>query len=136
MGKSRGKLTYDEINDAVSEYSSRDELEELMDRLHDMGIEVIDNQKTDITEEEISVSEEEEEEEEETEDIVQAYFHSMGNISILTRKRRNRACEEIGRRKSANQRNCYRTAFIQETRSEFARKSQRGFEPRRRRKNR
>ncbi len=84
IGKRRGMLTYDEINDAVpSEFSSPDELEELMDRLHDTGIEVIDNQKTDITEEEISVSEEEEEEEEETEDIVQAYFHSMGNISIL-----------------------------------------------------
>ncbi len=81
IGKRRGMLTYDEINDAVpSEFSSPDELEELRDRLHDTGIEVIDNQKTDITEEEISVSEEEEEE---TEDIVQAYFHSMGNISIL-----------------------------------------------------
>ncbi|MFZ3138627.1 MAG: sigma-70 family RNA polymerase sigma factor [Thermodesulfovibrionales bacterium] len=87
IGKRRGKLTYDEINDAVpSEYFSPDELEELMDRLHDMGVEVIDNQEPETTEEEVLVSEEEEEEEyEETEDIVQAYFHSMGNISILKR---------------------------------------------------
>jgi len=91
MGKRRGKLTYDEINDAVaSEYTSPDELEELMDRLHDMGIDVIDGRRTDITGEEALAPEEEEEYEEEQEyeetgDLVQAYFHSMGNISILKR---------------------------------------------------
>ncbi|MDP2753766.1 MAG: sigma-70 family RNA polymerase sigma factor, partial [Nitrospirota bacterium] len=85
IGKRRGKLTYDEINDAVpSEYFSSDELEELMDRLHDMGVEVIDDQEPDTTEEEVLASEEEEEYQE-TEDLVQAYFHSMGHISILKR---------------------------------------------------
>jgi RNA polymerase primary sigma factor len=85
IGKRRGKLTYGEINDAVpSEYFSPDELEERMDRLHDMGVEVIDDQEPDITEEEVLASEEEEEYEE-TGDIVQTYFHSMGNISILKR---------------------------------------------------
>ncbi len=85
IGKRRGKLTYDEINDAFpSEYFSPDELEELMDLLHGMGVKVIDDQETDTTEEEALVSEEEEEYEE-TDDIVQAYFHSMGNISILKR---------------------------------------------------
>jgi RNA polymerase primary sigma factor len=84
-GKRRGKLTYDEINDAVpSEYFSPDELEELIDLLHNMGIEVVDDQDPDITEEEVLASEEEEVYEK-TEDIVQAYFHSMGNISILKR---------------------------------------------------
>ena len=34
MGKSRGKLTYDEINDAIpSEYSSPEEIEELADKV-------------------------------------------------------------------------------------------------------
>jgi len=84
-GKRRGKLTYDEINDAVpSEYFYTDELEELMDLLQDMGIEVVDNQDPDVTEEEVLASEEEEVYEK-TEDIVQAYFHSLGNISILKR---------------------------------------------------
>jgi RNA polymerase primary sigma factor len=78
IGKRRGKLTYDEINDALpSEYFPPDELEEFMDLLHDMGVEVVDDQDPDITEEE--------EEHEKTEDIVQTYFHSMGNISILKR---------------------------------------------------
>jgi RNA polymerase primary sigma factor len=79
MGKSRGKLTYDEINEAVpSEYFSPEEIEELMALLHDMGIEVVDDEETDTTEEE--------DVHEKTEDIVQTYFHSLGNISILKRE--------------------------------------------------
>jgi len=85
IGKSRGKLTYDEIHDAIpSEYSSPDELEEIMHLLNDMGIEVVDNHEPDSTEEEVLVLEEEGHYEE-TEDIVQTYFHSMGNITILKR---------------------------------------------------
>jgi RNA polymerase primary sigma factor len=80
IGKRRGKLTYEEINDAFpSEYFSPDELEELTERLHDLGVEVIDDQASETIEQEVS----EEDEYEQTEDIVQAYFHSMGNISIL-----------------------------------------------------
>ena len=83
-GKSYGKLTYTEINDAVaSEYFSTDEMEELMDLLHDAGVEVIDDQNPDIIEE--VLASEEEERHEKTEDIVQTYFHSMGNIAILKR---------------------------------------------------
>ncbi len=85
MGKSCGKLTYDEINDAVpSEYFSPEEIEELMDLLHDMGIEVVDDEEPDTPDEEILASEEEEGYEK-SEDIVQTYFHSLGNISILKR---------------------------------------------------
>lgn len=87
MGKRRGKLTYAELNDALpAEYSSPDELEELMDLLNEMGVEVIDEREPDLTEEEFLASDEEDEEYDETEDIVQAYFHSMGNISILKRE--------------------------------------------------
>jgi RNA polymerase primary sigma factor len=78
IGRRRGKLTYDEINDALpSDIFPPDDLEELMDLLHDMGVEVVDEQAADIIEDE--------EVHEKTEDIVQTYFHSMGNISILKR---------------------------------------------------
>jgi len=84
IGKRRGVLTYDEINEALpSEYFSPDEIEDLMDLLQDMGVKV-----TDSPEEEASPEEEMEEEVteyEKTEDLVQAYFHSMGDISILTK---------------------------------------------------
>lgn len=83
VGKRRGVLTYDEINDALpSEYFSPDELEDLMDLLQDMGVKVVDQEDGAAADEE---PEEETEEYEKTEDLVQAYFHSMGDISILTR---------------------------------------------------
>jgi RNA polymerase primary sigma factor len=85
LGKRRGKLTYDEINDAFpSEFVSPGELSDFMDLLQDIGIEVIDNQEL-CTDGEEYVEEEEEEEYEKTEDIVQTYLHSLGNISILKR---------------------------------------------------
>jgi len=84
IGKRRGVLTYDEINEALpSEYFSPDEIEDLMDLLQDMGVKV-----TDTAEDETAIEEELEEEVveyEKTEDLVQAYFHSMGDISILTK---------------------------------------------------
>lgn len=82
LGKRRGVLTYDEINEALpSEFFSPDELEDLMDVLSDMGVKVVDYEEG-ISEEEI---EEEAEEVERAEDLVQAYFNSMGDISILTK---------------------------------------------------
>jgi len=82
-GKRRGILTYDEINDALpSEFFSPDEIEDLMDILQDMGVKVVDHEEAVLPEEEV---EEELEEYEKTEDLVQAYFYSMGDISILTK---------------------------------------------------
>jgi RNA polymerase primary sigma factor len=83
IGKRRGILTYDEINDALpSEFFSPDEIEDLMDILQDMGVKVVDHEDALPPEEEL---EEELEEYEKTEDLVQAYFYSMGDISILTK---------------------------------------------------
>jgi RNA polymerase primary sigma factor len=85
MGKRRGVLTYDEINEALpSEFFSPDEIEELMDLLQDMGVKVVDYEEGAVPEE-AEAEEVEVEEYEKTEDLVQAYFHSMGNISILTK---------------------------------------------------
>jgi RNA polymerase primary sigma factor len=85
LGKRRGTLTYDEINDAFPpEFVSPGELSDFMDLLQDIGVEVIDNKEL-CTDDEEGLEEEEEEEHEKTEDLVQAYFHSLGNISILTR---------------------------------------------------
>lgn len=81
LGKRRGVITYDEINEALpSEYFSPDELEDLMDVLSDMGVKVVDEEGLPAEEEA-----EEVEEYERAEDLVQAYFNSMGDISILTR---------------------------------------------------
>ncbi|MEJ2683656.1 MAG: sigma-70 family RNA polymerase sigma factor [Candidatus Sulfobium sp.] len=85
LGKRRGTLTYDEINDALpSEFFSPDELEDRLELLKDLGIKVVDSEEQEIFDTE-ALEEEETEEEERSEDLVQAYFHSMGNITILTR---------------------------------------------------
>ena len=82
IGRERGSLTNDEINDAFSsEYFSPDEVEDFMELLQDMGVKVIDNQEPSTAEEEVL----EEEDYEKTENLVQAYFRSLGDISILTR---------------------------------------------------
>ncbi|MDH4233451.1 MAG: sigma-70 family RNA polymerase sigma factor, partial [Nitrospirota bacterium] len=55
-----------------------------MDLLQDMGVKVTDAEEGAVSEEEVA-EEEEVGEYEKTEDLVQAYFHSMGDISILTK---------------------------------------------------
>lgn len=81
VGKKRGQLTYDEINEALpSEFFTPDEIEELMDLLNDMGVRIVDSDEARPLEETETVPEYEK-----TEDLVQAYFHSMGDISILTK---------------------------------------------------
>ena len=85
LGKRRGTLTYDEINDAFPpEFVSPGELSDFMDLLQDIGIKVIDHKDL-CTDDEEGLEEEEEEEYEKTNDIVQSYFRSLGNISILKR---------------------------------------------------
>jgi RNA polymerase primary sigma factor len=81
VGKKRGVLTYDEINEALpSEFFTPDEIEDLMDLLSDMGVRIVDAEES-LPLEEIETPHEYEK----TEDLVQAYFHSMGDISILTK---------------------------------------------------
>jgi len=83
LGKRRGTLTFDEINDALpSEFVSLGELADFIDLLQDIGVKVKDYQETDTDNEELP---REEVAYEKTEDLVQAYFHSTGNITLLTR---------------------------------------------------
>lgn len=82
LGKKRGSVTYEEINDTLPpELHSPEEVEELIDLLQEMGIDVTEGGE-DYAEE---APESAAEEGFETQDLVQAYFHSMGNITILTR---------------------------------------------------
>ena len=84
LGKNKGMLTFDEITDILSaDFFSPEEIEEHITLLKDMGIKILDTDDSSITGEEIS--EEEETEYEKTGDLVQSYFHSMGNITVLTR---------------------------------------------------
>ena len=93
LGKRRGVLTYDEINEALpSEFFTPDELEDLMDLLQDMGVKIVDYEKPFPAEEagHAVIAEYEK-----AEDLVQAYFHSMGNISILTKDEESQLARQL-----------------------------------------
>src|SRR4030042_5183497 len=88
LGKRRGFITHDEIQNALPrDFISEDEFEDFMNLLQDMGVKVTDSESAQ-SEEEVP---EEKETHEKPDDLIQAYFHSMGDISILTRD------EETGR---------------------------------------
>jgi RNA polymerase primary sigma factor len=83
LGKRQGALTSTDIYNAFpSEFDIEDELENLLDILQDMGIKVIDSHDMDSEQEEDSG---EQEVNEKTGDLVQAYFHSMGDIAVLSK---------------------------------------------------
>jgi RNA polymerase primary sigma factor len=87
-GKMRGMLTYSEINDAFLPGSlCSDELEDLLDLLRDRGVKVVGSQETTNFEEEelVEMEKQDKDEHEKTEDLIHAYFHSMGDILILTK---------------------------------------------------
>ena len=54
----------------------------LVHLLHDLEIEITDGQEPDGEQEEVS---EEQEQHEKSEDLVQSYFHSMGDIGVLSK---------------------------------------------------
>ena len=93
LGKARGVLTLTEINDAFpTDFISQDEVEDLIDLLQDMDVKVIDDQETCIDEEEVP---EEQVANGKTEDLIQAYFHSMGDLLILTKDEETKLAKRL-----------------------------------------
>jgi len=109
LGRQKGSLTYDEINDALpADVVSSDQIDDVMSMFGDNDIEVVDAQKanaenaevkpTVAVEEEKNEEDEEEEEEEakkkpvieepgvKSNDPVRLYLRKMGSVSLLTRE--------------------------------------------------
>jgi RNA polymerase primary sigma factor len=83
LGRREGAISSTDIYNAFpSEFDVEDELEHLLDIFEDLGIKVIDSHEMDCEQEEVS---ETQEVYEKTADLVQAYFHSMGDIAVLSR---------------------------------------------------
>jgi len=86
MGKDKGFLTYDEINDALpQEGFSVEEMDNFLEALGEIGIDVVD------AAEKVQPAEEKEEEEEvweveRVEDPVRIYMREMGAVSLLKRE--------------------------------------------------
>jgi RNA polymerase primary sigma factor len=106
MGKAKGYLTYDEVNDHMpDDVVSSDQIDDWLSSLGDEGIEVVDSAASvkvhnaptapkvpDVLDEEEKREEEEEEEDDfdggysKTNDPVRMYLRKMGSVSLLTRE--------------------------------------------------
>src|SRR5690242_20672785 len=102
MGKAKGFLTYDEVNDHMPEsIVSSDQIDDWLSTLGGEGIEIVDSsnqvkvsEKSENQPEEESAPERREEAEEEeeedgyskTNDPVRMYLRKMGSVSLLTRE--------------------------------------------------
>ena len=95
LGKEKGYLTYDEVNDILpTDMVSSDQLESVMSLFDDMDIEVVDTEPKTPARKSSESSESGEGEEEEfdaesmgrTSDPVRMYLREMGQVSLLTRE--------------------------------------------------
>ena len=101
IGKERGYITYDELNEALPEGSlTSDQIEESMIMLSDMGISIVDSDDIDesfnddfgeiddISAFSLDGNTEEEQEEgvERRDDPVRMYLREMGNVELLSRE--------------------------------------------------
>ena len=98
LGKERGFLTYEEVNEALpTDLTSSDQLDSMLTLLDDMDIEIVDNEedaKAAKQKAQEKAKEEIEEEEEKvaaevalrTTDPVRMYLRKMGQVSLLTRE--------------------------------------------------
>ena len=91
IGKDKGFLTYDEINDALPQDNfSVEEMDNLLETLGDLGIDVVDSAEKGSASEAVDASEPKEEleveEVERVEDPVRIYMREMGAVPLLKRE--------------------------------------------------
>ncbi|AJE02358.1 RNA polymerase sigma factor RpoD [Geobacter pickeringii] len=99
LGKEKGFLTYDEVNDLLPPDISSEQIDDVMSMFGEMDIDVVDSaQKVKISKMKLDLEEEEEVEGEQeemefepgalgrTSDPVRMYLREMGSVSLLTRE--------------------------------------------------
>ena len=95
VGKEKGYLTYDELNNALPEdIISSDEMDSIMMMFGEMDIDIIDHVEEENYQKLIAEEVEEEEKEEKeigigiarTDDPVRLYLKEMGDVSLLSRE--------------------------------------------------
>jgi RNA polymerase primary sigma factor len=121
LGKEKGYLTYDEINEVLGEdFLESDQFEEILDVLQENNIKVVDEISEEVEKE---LSEEEPEREEivisstsysgdEQEDPVKLYLREMGKIPLLTREQEVYYARQIELGRKTLRRGLLRTSFL------------------------
>jgi len=102
IGKKKGYLTYDEVNDVLPEdITSSDDIDEVFEMLNDEDIQIVDNELTEEKLEDMSKTEEAKDEDViedkllPLDDPVKMYLKQMGRISLLSREEELRLAKKI-----------------------------------------
>lgn len=102
LGKKKGYLTYDEVNDVLPEdITSSDDIDEVFEMLNDEDIQIVDNELTEEKLEDLSKAEEAKDEDVvedkllPLDDPVKMYLKQMGRISLLSRDEELRLAKKI-----------------------------------------
>ncbi len=122
LGKEKGYLTYDEINEVLGEdFLESDQFEEIFDILQEHNIKVVDEVSEEV-EKELAEDEEEERDEivisstsysgDEQEDPVKLYLREMGKIPLLTREQEVYYARQIELGRKTLRRGLLRTSFL------------------------
>jgi RNA polymerase primary sigma factor len=121
LGREKGYLTYDEINEVLGEdFLESEQFEEILDLLQEHNIRVVDEVSEEIEKE---LADEEEERDEivvastsysgdEQEDPVKLYLREMGKIPLLTREQEVYYARQIELGRKTLRRGLLRTAFL------------------------
>lgn len=96
MGKEKGFLTYDEVNDMLpASMVSSEQLEDVMSMFGEMDIEIVDNDSKITSSKEVDLDDDDEDEGDveleagtlgKTSDPVRMYLREMGQVALLTRE--------------------------------------------------
>jgi len=94
QGKSRGYITYEELNEVLPEDKlSSEQIEDIMSMISEMGINVVEDEEVELEEKPKRAGANEEEEEEvevseagRTDDPVRLYLREMGSVELLSRE--------------------------------------------------
>ncbi|RMD45886.1 MAG: RNA polymerase sigma factor RpoD [Aquificota bacterium] len=119
LAKEKGYVTYKELNEIIDEdLLLSDELEDLIEYLHEINIDVVDNPKPEeaISEEESTTLGMELSDDvwSKTDDPVKLYLKEMGKIPLLTRDEEIKLAMDIERGRKKVFRGLLRTAFLVE----------------------
>jgi RNA polymerase primary sigma factor len=134
LGKDKGYLTYDDVNDILPEdVISSDEIDDILTVLGDENIEIVDSTKKFEEEEEeiIPIPEPVEKEKEivppvHIEDPVRLYLKQMGQVPLLTREQEVEIAKEIEEKKEAYREAIYRCRVAKNVALEIAEKAVNG----------